>query len=241
MRSVSSVRTQEIQPAPSGSNNNAAESSTRDDHRRRAPSSTFNLPLGKHKSSASGAVIVYPNTYIVIDDTTDTPGLDDLWAARRARLLAVAAATEAEAAAAASASTPNVPNAAATEAAASTPDGTTAGAAEAAASSLNVPNTAAAVAAASTPDVTITAEAVAAAARVVVDSSSRAQRSLRACTAGDDFRLSSTVYASANGCYSETGSDTDAYMNAESDRIVVPAHISASSSGAEVVSWLLTH
>lgn len=68
--------------------------------------------------------------------------------------------------------------------------------------------------------------------------SSLVERRLKECSEGDDFRLSSTVYASANGCYSETGSDTDAYVNAERDRIVFPASLSASSSGTEVVSGL---
>lgn len=90
------------------------------------------------------------------------------------------------------------------------------------------PSPAAAAEAASAPD-------VADAAAVVVDSFSRAERSLRTCSA-DNFRLSSTVYASANGCYSEAGGDTDAYINAASDRIVYPAQLTASSSGNEVVS-----
>lgn len=71
---------------------------------------------------------------------------------------------------------------------------------------------------------------------LVDDMSSPAQRRLRTCSGGEDFRVLSTVYSSASGCYSETGSETDAYVNADSDRIVFPAHLTASSSGNEVVS-----
>lgn len=101
------------------------------------------------------------------------------------------------------------------------------------------PSPAAAAEAARTSDVTeAAAEAVAAATVVVAvgDMSSPAQRRLRTCSGGEDFRVLSTVYSSANGCYSETGNETDAYLNADSNRIVFPAHLTASSSGNEVVS-----
>lgn len=96
------------------------------------------------------------------------------------------------------------------------------------------PPPAAAPEATSTLEVTdAAAEAVASAASVGM--ASRARRRLRTCAPGKHLRVSSTVYSSASGCYSETGADTDAYVNADRDRIVFPGQITASSSGNEVV------